>query len=156
VLAQVSPRAAVARRALWAYMDDVVGRYHGRPATAAEVEAALRAFPSEDLEPPNGLFVVAVQDGSPVGCAGLRLLPGALGEVTRVHVAPAARRRGLGTRLMCELERLAREHGRTTLRLDTRSDLVEARRLDARLGYRAAPAFDAGPHAEHWLAKTLT
>lgn len=99
---------------------------------------------------------MAVQDGKVVGCAGLRLLPGVLGELTRVHVAVTERRKGLGTRLMRELERLAREHGRTVLRLDTRGDLVEARRPYARLGYREVPAFNSGPYAEHWLEKTLT
>lgn len=47
--------------------------------------------------------------------------------------------RGLGARFVRELERLAREHAHTTLRLDTRSDLVEARRLYARLGYQEVP-----------------
>ena len=42
------------------------------------------------------------------------------------------------------------------LRLDTRSDLVEARGLYAALGYQEVPAFDGGPYAEHWFTKTLT
>jgi len=154
-LAQVSPTAPVAREALRAFMEDVVSRYHGRPATAAETEAALREAPSDDLEPPGGLLVVALRERNVLGCAGLRLLPGDLAEVTRVHVAVTARRAGVGTALMHELERLARARGCTRLRLDTRSDLVEARRLYARLGYREGPAFNAGTHAEHWFEKRL-
>lgn len=46
--------------------------------------------------------------------------------------------------------------GRSRLRLDTRGDLVEARRLYERLGYREVPPFNAGRYAEHWLEKTLT
>ena len=42
------------------------------------------------------------------------------------------------------------------LQLDTRHDLVEARRLYARHGYHEVPAFNAEPFAEHWLAKDLT
>jgi hypothetical protein len=42
------------------------------------------------------------------------------------------------------------------LRLDTRGDLVEARRLYARHGYLEIPAFSEGPYAEHWLGKTLS
>jgi len=91
----------------------------------------------------------------PVGCAGLRFLPGAVGEVTKVFVAARARRRGLGTRLMADLERCARAHDVTTLRLDTRYDLVEARRLYARLGYEEVPAFNNSPYSEHWFRKTL-
>ncbi len=45
---------------------------------------------------------------------------------------------------MGELEHLAYQHGRSRLRLDTRSDLVEARRLYERLGYREVPPFNEG------------
>jgi hypothetical protein len=50
----------------------------------------------------------------------------------------------------------AEEHGLHTVRLDTRDDLVEARRLYARLGYREVDAFNDGPYAEHWFRKDLT
>jgi len=152
----VSPSSERARRALWSYIEDSASRYYGRPATAAEVETALRDDPSEDLTQPTGLFLVAQQNHKIVACAGLRLLPGTVGEVTRVHVVRAARGRGLGARLMGELERLAYQHGRSRLRLDTRSDLVEARRLYERLGYRDVPPFNGGKYAEHWFEKTLT
>ena len=46
--------------------------------------------------------------------------------------------------------------GVVTLRLDTRSDLTEARRLYARHGYREVPAFSQGPYADHWFEKTLS
>ncbi|NYV79008.1 GNAT family N-acetyltransferase, partial [Streptomyces sp. UH6] len=39
--------------------------------------------------------------------------------------------------------------------LDTRSDLVEARALYARLGYRETPPHNDGVYAEHWFAKDL-
>ena len=83
------------------------------------------------------------------------MLPERVGEVKRLFVAPAARGRGLGTRLMGELERIARGHGLSLLRLDTRHDLVESRRLYAALGYEEVPAFNDGQYAEHWLAKPL-
>jgi GNAT superfamily N-acetyltransferase len=68
---------------------------------------------------------------------------------------PAARGCGLGALLMGELERDARGHGLSLLRLDTRHDLVESRRLYAALGYEEVPAFNDGQYAEHWLAKPL-
>jgi ribosomal protein S18 acetylase RimI-like enzyme len=76
------------------------------------------------------------------------------GEVKRLFVAPAAPGRGLGARLVGESERLARGDGLTVLRLDTRHDLVESRRLYAALGYEEVP-FNNGRYAEHWLAKPL-
>ena len=48
-----------------------------------------------------------------------------------------------------------RRHGVTTLRLDTRRDLTEARRLYARHGYREVPPFSHGPYADHWVEKTV-
>ena len=124
VITVMPPASAAARQVLRAYFAEVASRYYGRPATDEEVAAAMREEPSDDLAPPGGLLLVAVQDGAVLGCAGLRLLPGGIGEVTRVYVMPAARRRGLGSRLLDELEAHARDHKITTLRLDTRRDLV--------------------------------
>jgi L-amino acid N-acyltransferase YncA len=68
---------------------------------------------------------------------------------------PAARRRGLGSLPLSRLEDHARDHGVATLRLDTRRDLVEARRLYARHGYREVRPFSHGPYSDHWFEKTL-
>ena len=151
-----APGSDAGRAALRAYIYDVASRFYGRPASTAEVEAALREDPSDDLAPPSGLFWVAREHGTVIGCAGLRLLPEGVGEVKRVFVAPTARGRGLGRRLMGEVEQGAREQHRSVLRLDTRADLVEARTLYASLGYHEVPAFNAGTYAEHWFAKNLT
>jgi ribosomal protein S18 acetylase RimI-like enzyme len=151
----VAPAADEARQILRAYFDDVTTRYYGRQASQEEISAAMRDEPSDDLELPRGLLVVARADGNVLGCAGLRLLRGQIAEVTRVFVVPAARRRGLGSRLLDCLEDHARQHRISTLRLDTRSDLLEARRLYARHGYREAPQFSSGPYADYWYEKAL-
>jgi GNAT superfamily N-acetyltransferase len=70
-----------------------------------------------------------------------------------MYVADRARRRGLGRRLLEELESAALASGRTVLRLDTRGDLIEARRLYATHGYREVHAFNNSPYAQHWFAK---
>jgi len=53
------------------------------------------------------------------------------------------------------IENIVRESGRSRIRLDTRADLVEARRLYSRLGYVDVPAFNSEPYAEVWLEKQL-
>ena len=151
----VAPDASAASRILRSYIDDVASRYYGRQATDEEIDASQREDPSIDLAPPSGVFLVARQRDAVLGCAGLRLLPERVGEVKRLFVAPGARGRGLGARLMGELERIACGYGLTVLRLDTRHDLVESRRLYAALGYEEVPAFNDGRYAEHWLAKPL-
>ena len=80
VITVMPPASAAARQVLRAYFAEVASRYYGRPATDEEVAAAMREEPSDDLTPPGGLLLVAVQDGAVLGCAGLRLLPGGAGS----------------------------------------------------------------------------
>lgn len=136
-------------------MDDVASRYWGRAVTSEEVDRALLENPSDDLAPPTGLFVVAPFPDTLAGCGGIRLMPDGIAELTRVWVAPAMRRHGLGIHIVTHLEQLAVEHGRTRMRLDTRGDLTEARALYARLGYDEVEPFNDGPYAEHWFEKAL-
>lgn len=67
----------------------------------------------------------------------------------------SARRHGIGFRLLEGLETLAGKRGITRLELDTRGDLVEARRLYERYGFEEVPAFNSGRYAEHWFVKHL-
>ena len=70
-------------------------------------------------------------------------------------VAPAARGLGLGRRLLRELERLARETGARTIRLDTNRVLNEAIRLYRSAGYREVPRFSDERYTHHWFEKPL-
>jgi ribosomal protein S18 acetylase RimI-like enzyme len=151
----MDPGSQPARRILRRYFDEVVGRYHGRRATQEEIDSAIRDDPSDDLAPPGGVLLVARERRAVLGCAGLRLLPGGVGELTRLFVVPSARRSGLGERLMRELEAHARGFGVHELRLDTRRDLVEAQRLYARIGYEQTAPFNDGRYADRWFRKRL-
>jgi GNAT superfamily N-acetyltransferase len=153
-LTEVLPGSPEGRAVLWDYFRDIVSRTHGREATGGEVDAEMGADPSDDLCPPGGLFLVARRGTAVVGCVGLRLLPAGLGEVTRVFVEPAARGGGVGGLLMRAVEDAARDRGLTRVRLDTRSDLTEARRLYARNGYHPAAPFNEG-WADLWFEKSL-
>jgi len=67
-----------------------------------------------------------------------------------------ARGLGVGQRLPHAAEEAARANAVTRLRLDTRSDLAEARRLYARNGYQEVVPFNDGRFADHWYEKVLT
>jgi GNAT superfamily N-acetyltransferase len=151
----VDPSSELGQQALRSYWEEIVGRYWRRPATAAEIDAVLRDEPSNDLILPSGLLVVAVADREPVGCGGVRFLSEGIAELTRVHVAVPIRRRGLGARIVRHLERQALDHARSRMRLDVRGDLIEARAMYARLGYREVPCFNDHPYVEHWFEKRL-
>ncbi|MEU6992232.1 bifunctional helix-turn-helix transcriptional regulator/GNAT family N-acetyltransferase [Streptomyces sp. NPDC046465] len=107
------------------------------------------------LRPPGGLFLVARVHGEPVGCAGLKLLPGSPAEVKRMWVSPEARGLGLGRRFLAELETLAARHGRTLLRLDTNKALDAAIGLYHSCGFEEVPAFNDEPYAHHWFEKRI-
>ncbi len=120
--------------ALHGYLDDVIGRMQGRPATADEVAAFAALSPDEGLVAPLGTFLVAVQDdGEAVGCVGLRWrgedVPEDAAEIKRMWTAPAVRGHGVGKLLLDEVVR-ARPRGRP-------------RPAGARLARRP----DRGPHA---------
>jgi ribosomal protein S18 acetylase RimI-like enzyme len=84
------------------------------------------------------LVVAARLDRRVVGTAQLRLakLPNARhrAEVAKVLVHRSARRRGIASALMLEIERIARAQGRTLLVLDTITD-SEAVHLYTKLGW---------------------
>ncbi|MFH8474935.1 GNAT family N-acetyltransferase [Streptomyces sp. NPDC018000] len=147
-----SPDAALLRRD---YYDEVASRYWGRPATAEEVDEGLTGDGADRLAPPTGQFVVGRFEGKPAACAGLLVVDTDIAELTRVFVRPEYRGTGGGGLLLAATENAARAFGVRTIRLDTRTDLVEARGLYAKHGYRKVPAFHRRPYAEHWFAKEL-
>jgi GNAT superfamily N-acetyltransferase len=102
----------------------------------------------------NVLVIAARLDRRVVGTAQLRLaqLPNARhrAEVANVLVHRSARRRGIATALMREIDRIALAEGRTLLVLDTISG-SEADRLYTKLGWtRAAeiPRYAGMPDGE--------
>lgn len=147
----VSEEAVDGAGLLREYFTDVASRYYGRPATEAEVDAALAEDPSDDL----ACFLVGRYDGAPAGCAGLRLIGPGVAELTRVFVRATARRTGGGHALLMAAEHAARRLGAHTMRLDTRRDLVEARALYAAHGYAEIEPYSSGPYADHWYEKGL-
>ncbi len=111
----------------------------GRPPSAADVAVVL---------------VARDDDGTPLGCGALRALGAGAAEVKRMYVVPAGRGRGVGRAVLAGLEAAAREHGWTTLRLETGPLQPEAVALYAGAGYRPIGPFGGyadGPDAEDSL-----
>lgn len=107
-----------------------------------------------DVARGNVLVIVARLEGRVVGTAQLRLaqLPNARhrAEVAKVLVHRSARRHGIATALMREIERIALGEGRTLLVLDTIAE-SEAEPLYTKLGWtRAAeiPRYAGMPDGE--------
>lgn len=108
-----------------------------------------------DMTAPRGAFFVAMSDGLPLGCIGLKGSGGPIAEIKRLWVAPAARGLGLAKRLLAATEERARALSIKTLRLDTNSALPEAKRLYERTGWHAIPRFNDDPYPDLFFEKEL-
>ncbi|MFE1440749.1 GNAT family N-acetyltransferase [Streptomyces sp. NPDC058739] len=151
-----SPDAA----ALWrAYYTEVSDRWYllheGRRTDPAELEWEIAAGAVDGLLPPEGLLLVARHGGEPAGMAGVRRAGTGVAELKRVFLREDMRGRGGAALLVAAAEDAARSLGAGRLRLDTRGDLVEARAVYARLGFRETERHNQEPYAEHWFTKEL-
>jgi GNAT superfamily N-acetyltransferase len=149
---------ATAQELLLRYLIDVSTSYQGRPPTDAEVDTVLPQHPhDDDLMSPAGLFLVARHDGQLAGCVGMRFGLAGFAELKRMFVAPHARGLGGGQVLLAAAEQRARSHDVRTMRLDTRLDLLAARHLYTKHGYRQVPPFRTdNPYSQCWYAKQFS
>ncbi|HMC71882.1 MAG TPA: GNAT family N-acetyltransferase [Mycobacteriales bacterium] len=109
-----------------------------------------------EMTPPRGLFLLLREDdGSAVGCGGIKLLDAGRAEIKRMYLSPSTRGRGLGALLLDALEQAARGLGATEGVLDTNATLDAALALYRLHGWREVPAYNDNPYATHWFAKEL-
>ena len=147
---EVDPRGEQARYCLGEYYGELSRRF------ARGYDVALSRDPDAmDMLAPRGAFFVALSDGLPLGCVGLKGSGGAVAEIKRLWVAPAARGLGLGRRLMEAAEDAARKLSITTLRLDTNSALAEAMQLYRRTGWTEIDRFNDDPYPDLFFEKQL-
>ena len=115
----------------------------------------------EQFTPPAGVFLVVEGDGGVIGCGGVRRIQRRPEtneirfEVKHLWLAPAARGRGLGRRLLAELERRAAEYGAQEVVLDTNASLEAAGGLYRSSGYDDIEPYNANPNATHWYGKRV-
>lgn len=148
---EVDPAGADARQCLRAYVEELNERWEA----GFDPSAGVSAEPHE-LTPPAGCFLIAYLHGEPIGCGGVKHLPGGPSDIKRMWVSPAARGLGLGRRLLGELEQRVRDSGATVARLETNRVLSEAIGLYRSAGYVEVEAFNDEPFAHHWFEKPLT
>ena len=146
----LDPRSEPARYCLGEYYAELSRRF------ARGYDVALSRDPdATDMIAPRGAFFVALSDGLPLGCVGLKGAGGPLAEIKRLWVAPAARGLGLARRLMDAAETAARQLSITTLRLDTNSALGEAMQLYRRTGWTEIERFNDDPYPDLFFEKRL-
>jgi GNAT superfamily N-acetyltransferase len=109
----------------------------------------------DELTRPRGLVLIARDGGEAVGCGALKLHQPGIGEIKRMWVAPQARGRGLGGRLLESLELEAARVGKARIRLETNRTLSAAIAMYKNHGYREVPPFNDEPFGDHWFEKGL-
>jgi GNAT superfamily N-acetyltransferase len=145
--------------------DDVAARAAVR-AYAAELDALLGASSPTISDPdpgafrePRGTFLVVVADGTVLGCAGLRVIEvapfGPVAEVKRMWVSPRLRGRGAGRALLERLHADAAGRGLGRVVLDSKRELLDARRLYLAAGYRDIDPYGDNVDATAWMGLRL-
>ena len=122
-------------------------------------DTELATLPGEYAEP-TGALLLALVDGRPAGCVGMRPLPDVdypnACEMKRLFVRPAYRRFGLGRVLAQRLMDLATQAGYSHMLLDTLDDMEAARGLYVTLGFEEIPPYYFNPiPGAHYLKAEL-
>ncbi len=149
-LEEVDPASPPARHCLTRYYAELAERF----AQGFEV-ARSRDPEAADMIRPRGAFLVAMSDGLPVGCVGLKGGGSEIAEIKRLWICPSARGLGLARRLMAAAEAAARDLSIRTLRLDTNRALPEASKLYRATGWTEIERFNDDPYAELFFEKQL-
>jgi len=144
------PRGDAARYCLGEYYSELSRRFKGG------FEVRLSRDPdATDMMSPRGAFFVAMSDGLPLGCVGLKGTGSELAEIKRLWVAPSARGLGVGRRLMHAAENAARNLSVRIVRLDTNSALGEALHLYRSTGWTEIDRFNDDPYPDLFFEKQL-
>jgi DNA-binding MarR family transcriptional regulator/GNAT superfamily N-acetyltransferase len=150
VIEEADPRSDNAKYCLGEYYAELARRFE------RGFDVSLSRDPeAKDMIRPRGVFLLALSDGLPLGCVGLKGSGGETAEIKRLWVAPSARGLGLARRLMTAAEDIARELSIKVLRLDTNSALPEAQKLYRNSGWTEIDRFNDDPYPDTFFEKRL-
>jgi GNAT superfamily N-acetyltransferase len=96
---------------------------------------------ADEVADGRGAFLVAFLANEPIGCGAARRISPTVYEIKRMYVAQGARNRGVGRRILNELESIARALGAARLVLETGVRQPEALALYMRAGFTTIPLF---------------
>lgn len=138
---QIRPATAADR----AFLEGLASRLTIGTASWLHPETVLRTmrgFLLSDLEksgPETAMFVVAAEDGTPVGAASIEQSKHFTGEpqdyIGELAVTEDVEGQGAGAALLAALEAWARQHGAARIALDTGAANTRARAFYARHGF---------------------
>ncbi|MBL4810979.1 MAG: MarR family transcriptional regulator [Rhodobacteraceae bacterium] len=147
---RVSPLDKRAIDCLESYYDELNRRFE------LGFDVALSCDPeAPDMQHPRGAFFIALSDGIPIGCVGLKGTDKGYGEIKRLWTSPQARGLGLASQLMDAAEKAAKTLGVITLRLDSNKELSEAIAFYYKHGWSEIERFNDDPYPDIFMEKIL-
>ena len=115
----------------------------------------LAQFDLDKFLPPGGRLLLVRCDGQMAGIACMKGLDPETGEIKRMYVRPANRRRGVGRALVRRLLAEAQAIGYRRVRLDSARFMVAAHALYRSLGFREIEPYEGSEipkaYQAHWV-----
>jgi GNAT superfamily N-acetyltransferase len=127
--------SADVQRLVAAQQEEMRGRYGGVGDIGPSREASMF------VEPDGVFLLVRDDDGRAIGCGGVCRFDEGRAELKRMYVSPDTRGRGLGRRLLVDLEAHAQRLGYRGIVLETGTRNHEALALYASFGYEPIPCY---------------
>jgi putative acetyltransferase len=93
------------------------------------------------LMQPDIIFLTAKEGHKYVGCGAIRIVRGQYAEIKRMFVLPGERGKGIGYKILAELQKIAMQLGLNFLRLETGVRQSEAVRLYEKFGFYKISTF---------------
>ena len=100
---------------------------------------------SAQYSEPSGIFLVLMDGERVVGTGAIRRLDERTCELKRMWLLPAYRKKGHGGRICARLLQFACTAGYERIRLDTASELADAKLFYERLGFYPIDRYNDGP-----------
>jgi carbonic anhydrase len=119
------------------YMFEELGLVAGKESFYSELDA----FPGNNYMPPDGIFFLALYDGQPAGCIGLRRYSETACEMKRMYVLPAYRGLGIASKLCSVFLEWAGQLCYEKVLLDTNREMAEAVSIYHKLGFVPIPPY---------------
>jgi GNAT superfamily N-acetyltransferase len=156
IIANPDAHSDEVRELFWEYLQWANARVEEEFGVRFDIAALLEGDMQhlDKFMPPGGRLLLAYDDERLAGIACLKPLAPGIGEIKRMYIRPASRRRGLGRALLQRLLEEAPQIGYERVRLDSAAFMHEAHQLYRAMGFREIDAYEGSEipveFQHHW------